>query len=315
MTRAQTQQTLRQLPVKWALALLALIVVYAFAQPALNSRFGWSLPSLARLMGEPEPKAKASDQNKKAKQTKSHKATSLDSDSSGSTSLVEQPRDQVAEDSNRDTAARSKIDPPGENGNLAATQEPATPPKISTKSDASPKKPQSQADRPGGTSTQTTAQTDTQTKSQPKSSTTTQSKTSPPPSDPSLRYGILKEVGRERYVSVEGLQYNPGSEEGHRLRHLERHLEDMPDRPGKHGVFNGHMEDALKWIDDAYARGKRGAKGVNKTEEDNRTVYEVPFSQPIGYIGGRDGKRAGNPPAKRLRLVVEGNKFITAFPF
>ncbi len=75
------------------------------------------------------------------------------------------------------------------------------------------------------------------------------------------------------------------------------------------------MQDALKCIDDAFARGKRGAKGVRKTQEENRTIYEVPFTQPIGYVGGRDGKRDGNPPAKRLRLVVEGNKFITAFPF
>ncbi len=44
-----------------------------------------------------------------------------------------------------------------------------------------------------------------------------------------LLYGLLKETGRQRYVSPEGLQYNPGSEEGHRLKHLERHLKDQPD--------------------------------------------------------------------------------------
>ncbi len=46
---------------KWAVALLGLIVLYAVVQPTLNSRLGWKLPSLARLMGEPEPKIKPDD--------------------------------------------------------------------------------------------------------------------------------------------------------------------------------------------------------------------------------------------------------------
>lgn len=271
MTRVQTQQALRQLPVKWAIALLGLIVLYALAQPALNSRLGWNLPSLARLMGEPEPKKPpANDQPPETKPPES---------------------ESVTED--------ERPSPPKASG-------PKSEP-VSSKADAQP------ADQPKPSKA-----------SEPKSTTAKQPPAVEPPAqskakanngDSSLLYGILRETGRDRYVSVEGLQYNPGSEEGHRLKHLERHLKDMPDRPGKHGVFDGEMKDALKWIDDAYARGKRGAKGVRKTQEDNRTIYEAPFTQPIGYIGGRDGRRDGNPPAKRLRLVVEGNKFITAFPF
>lgn len=130
-----------------------------------------------------------------------------------------------------------------------------------------------------------------------------------------LRYGLLKEIGREVYVSPAGLRYTRGSEEGHRLKHLEKHLKDIPDRPGKHGVFDGDMAQTLRWIDDAYTRGKQGAKGVRKRDEDGRTVYEVPFTKTIGFIGGRDGKRDNNPDAKRLRLVVEGDKVITAFPY
>ena len=130
-----------------------------------------------------------------------------------------------------------------------------------------------------------------------------------------LLYGLLKDTGREVYVSPAGLRYTRGSEEGHRLKHLEKHLKDIPDRPGKHGVFGGDMAQALRWIDDAYTRGKQGAKGVRQRDEDGRTVFEVPFTKTIGFIGGRDGKRENNPDAKRLRLVVDGDQVITAFPF
>lgn len=130
-----------------------------------------------------------------------------------------------------------------------------------------------------------------------------------------LLYGLLKDTGREVYVSPAGLRYTRGSEEGHRLKHLEKHLKDIPDRPGKHGVFGGDMAQALRWIDDAYTRGKQGAKGVRQRAEDGRTVYEVPFTKTIGFIGGRDGKRENNPDAKRLRLVVDGDQVITAFPY
>ena len=130
-----------------------------------------------------------------------------------------------------------------------------------------------------------------------------------------LLYGLLKDTGREVYVSPAGLRYTRGSEEGHRLKHLKKHLKDIPDRPGKHGVFYGDMAQVLRWIDDAYTRGKQGAKGVRQRDEDGRTVYEVPFTKTIGFIGGRDGKRENNPDAKRLRLVVDGDQVITAFPF
>lgn len=138
---------------------------------------------------------------------------------------------------------------------------------------------------------------------------------SKPDASENLLYGLLKDTGREVYVSPAGLRYTRGSEEGHRLKHLKKHLKDIPDRPGKHGVFDGDMAQVLRWIDDAYTRGKQGAKGVRQRDEDGRTVYEVPFTKTIGFIGGRDGKRDNNPDAERLRLVVDGDQVITAFPF
>lgn len=130
-----------------------------------------------------------------------------------------------------------------------------------------------------------------------------------------LQFGYLREIGPEDYVSPAGLRYTRGSREGHRLHHLARHLEDQPDRPGLHGVFRGDMKQVLQWLDGVYERGERGAEGTSKISDKGRTVYEAKFSEPVGYVGGRDGKRLNNPGADSIRLVTEGKRVITAFPF
>ncbi|MGB7329521.1 MAG: hypothetical protein WBD31_31875 [Rubripirellula sp.] len=131
--------------------------------------------------------------------------------------------------------------------------------------------------------------------------------------DSDLEYGILREVSRDRFVSPAGLLYTPGSAEGHRLEHLRRHTEDMPSRPGSHGVFDGGMEGALATIDRAYDRAKKKQK-TTTTVDDGRTVYTVDMGGRVGYVGGRDGNRKRKPMARRVRLVVEGNRVITAYP-
>jgi len=126
-------------------------------------------------------------------------------------------------------------------------------------------------------------------------------------------YGILRPVGRDRYVSPAGLLYTPGSAEGHRLKHLQRHVSDAPDRPGPHGVFDGGMQGALRTIDQAYERAER-AQGTTKQEDQGRTIYTVDLGKRIGFVGGREGRRRRNPMARRVRLVLEGNRVITAYP-
>ena len=128
-------------------------------------------------------------------------------------------------------------------------------------------------------------------------------------------HGFLTEVGRNRFESPAGLVYGPGSEEGHRLKHIERHLEDQPKRPGSHGVFEGDMHAFLVAIDDAYSRAKRGDKGTKKIQDEGSTIYEASFKKPIGFLGGQEGGRKRNPPLKQLRIVVRGKSLITAFPF
>lgn len=281
------------LPVKWALVIVACLIIYGLTQPFANSRLGWNLPSLASLLGEDEskpspkkpptsPTIQPSTPDRKVAKPEALDRETLDR---------EVPHSEIAnrEIANREIAEREKPDRGVANREVAnrevANREVAA-------NEAKDRR------KPGGVVAKNDAKgrSDGESKSE-------------------LRFGILQEVGGDRYLSPSGLQYGPGSEEGHRLKHLERHLEDMPNRPGKHGVFDGDMEQVLKWIDDAYARGKQGAKGVRASQEDGRTVYEVPFNKPIGYIGGRDGGRMRNPPAKQMRLVVQGKSFITAFPF
>lgn len=131
--------------------------------------------------------------------------------------------------------------------------------------------------------------------------------------DESLRYGLLREVGNERFISPAGLMYTPGSAEGHRLEHLRRHTADHPGRPGKHGVFDGGMEGALKTIDQAYENAKAGKRTTKKNDQ-RRTIYLVDMGKRVGFVGGRDGNRQRKPMARRVQLVLEGNRVITAYP-
>lgn len=130
-----------------------------------------------------------------------------------------------------------------------------------------------------------------------------------------LLHGVLRSLGREEYVSPAGLRYTRGSAEGHRLRHLERHLVDQPERSGRHGVFNGDMGQFLKHIDQGYLRAKQRQPQTSTHVEDERTIYEATFDKPIGFIGGREGARLRHPSTNKLRVVVDEDRVITAFPY
>lgn len=214
---------LRMIPTKWAVVILGVVIAYVVLQPRLNQWFGWSLPSVASMVGDEKPVTKAKPKKSEA----SRKSTKDESPSKS----VPKPKSNLEEDD----------------------------------------------------------------------------------SDP--LYGILIEVGRDLYESPAGLVYGPGSEQGHRLKHIAKHLVDEPDRPGSHGVFRGSMKEFLIAIDNAYTRAKKGAKGTTKKEDDGSEVYEVTFEKTIGFVGGETGGRKKNPPAKRMRLVVRGNNVTTAFPF
>ncbi len=237
---------LRMIPTKWAVIIVVAIIGYVLLQPQVNKWFGWSLPSVASLVGDEKPTSK----------TKQEKPNSVEKTS--------------------------------------------TPKSDSKQSQAAPEKKSDQDDSRSKTPTAQPQVSDQQVGAEP----------------PSEKFhGILVEIGRNRFESPAGLVYGPGSEEGHRLKHIERHLEDQPKRPGSHGVFDGDMHAFLVAIDDAYSRAKSGGKGTKKIPDQGSTIYEASFAKPIGFLGGQEGGRKRQPPLKKLRVVVRGNSVITAFPF
>lgn len=125
---------------------------------------------------------------------------------------------------------------------------------------------------------------------------------------------VLEPVGRDTYRSNAGLIYGRGSVHGTRLKHLESHTADEPDRPGQHGVFDEtSIPSLVALIDEAYLQALR-REHTEKSVEEGRTVYTIDLRRRVGYIGGESGGRRGNPPARHLRLVLDGERFITAFP-
>lgn len=143
--------------------------------------------------------------------------------------------------------------------------------------------------------------------------TTTRSDSPAPISLESLG-SILEKVGRETYRSEAGLIYTRGSFHGHRLKHLMSHAKDDPSRPGSHGVFDAtDPSELLELVDEVYLRAIRGDYD-EKESESGREVFTVDAGRRVGYIGGQSGGRRNHPPARHIRLVVDGGKLITAYP-
>ena len=259
---------LRMMPTKWAIVIVGVVIAYVVLQPRLNQWFGWSLPSVASMVGDEKTVAKT--QSKRGEASKKSAASQ---------------QDKVKETQKSEEAAPKNK--PNEVDEEPVEKETPTLPHGRRAEDSKPTSPTKTTSKPKGKSND----------------------------DSEPLYGFLTEVGRNRYESPAGLVYGPGSEEGHRLKHIARHLEDQPDRPGSHGVFNGDMKAFLAAIDDAYTRAKKGAKGTSKKDDDGSVVYEVTFEKAIGFIGGESGGRKRNPSTKKIRLVVRGNNVITAFPF
>jgi hypothetical protein len=262
---------LKVIPAKWAVAIIAALIVYVLLQPRLNQWFGWNLPSVASLTGD-EP---AKTQPKKKADAKPSSA----SKSNKSQAATDYPELESTAPEQKKPEQKSPDKP-------KASSDPNNPPPSKSKASSN------------GTESSKTSGSATKSKS---------------PSQSVEDY--LKEVGKNRFESPAGLIYKPGSEEGHRLKHIERHLKDIPDRPGSHGVFDGSMVEFLIAIDDAVTRAKRKLKGTSMEEDDGAMVYEAAFDKPIGFLGGETGKRKKNPKVKKMRVVVQDDAVITAFPF
>lgn len=281
------------------LILAGAATLYAIAQPKLNERYGWDLPGLS---GANPP---AAGTGAPAQVNPTRAAPAPVAPAPAAPAPAPGPRTPLpAPQEARPNAARP--DGVALDGDAKRnTQSPLRP--VATAKNASPSRDFSSRESP-------------QRESQPREASSREADVleSRDPrgsrdSSGGRLYGMLADQGNERYLSPAGLLYTRGSQEGHRLKHLERHIEDDPSRPGSHGVFDGGMEGALAAIDLAYTRAKSGAK-TTVEEEDGRTIYTVDLGKRIGYIGGSEGRRRKNPMARRLRLVVDQNRVITAYP-
>lgn len=125
---------------------------------------------------------------------------------------------------------------------------------------------------------------------------------------------VLHQIGRDTYRTEAGLVFGRGSVDRTRLAHLMTHAADEPNRPGQHGVFDETDPARLvQLVDNAYRLALAGDYTTKETE-DRRDVYTIDLGRRIGYIGGQSGRRRNHPPAHHLRLVVDGQHFITAYP-
>jgi hypothetical protein len=137
----------------------------------------------------------------------------------------------------------------------------------------------------------------------------TRPSTTPPaqPDKPSL--GVLQPAGRDRFVSTSGLVYSQ-----YRIDHVMEHSRDNPDKPS-HGVFEGTRDEILALIDEAYQLAqKRGPPQVVIEDQGDRTTYTVNLNRKIGHGGGQSGARRRHPPLKMIKIVLEEDEVITAYP-
>jgi hypothetical protein len=126
---------------------------------------------------------------------------------------------------------------------------------------------------------------------------------------------VLKEIGRNTWLSPAGLRYAGRDPQGlTRKEHIERHVKDDPDRDGSHGVFDGGSAVAFAVIDEAWQRAEK--TNLRATKEGDRSSLLVPMGRRVGYLGGRTGNARQHPALKRVFIVFEtGTKnVVTAFP-
>lgn len=125
----------------------------------------------------------------------------------------------------------------------------------------------------------------------------------------------LKEVGRDRYQSPAGLLYTMGPRGEHRIEHVMRHAHDQPNRP-THGVFigDGDQDTVLKLVDDAYELVKSKSPRAQYESSKGNDKYDVDMQRKVGFEGGQKGKHSNNRSLNKVRMILDGNRVITAFP-
>lgn len=125
---------------------------------------------------------------------------------------------------------------------------------------------------------------------------------------------FLQPAGGKNLRSPAGLIYGMAASGEHRVDHVMRHAKDDRNRPS-HGVFDGDQETILQAIDEAYELVKSKSKYVQTESSQGNTAYTVSLGRRIGYEGGEKGQRSNNKPLKSIRLILDGERLITAYPY
>lgn len=124
----------------------------------------------------------------------------------------------------------------------------------------------------------------------------------------------LKEIGRNTFQSPEGLVYVMGPSREHRIDHILLHAQDDSSRD-VHGVFDpGDRDTVLSLLDRGYAMVKQDAREVQSSDDGDRTELTIDMPDPIGYVGGKSGKRDNFPTTNRLKMILENDRIVTAYP-
>ena len=293
---------------KWIAAGCLLLVVYVLLRPWLVERFGLDLPGFTDI--KPPAQVPASDPAKAAQQKKD-KSRPIEVPV-----IPEQSEPEIPEES----VARSETPVVRPNGNSPRTERgtvsrpsPTNPPKTNkppgVASGGTPSKTTSPKVEPTKPTTKPPlAQPTTNVASKPTTSPTP-GKTTPPAEPEKPQLGVLTPAGRGRFESTAGLIYSQ-----YRIDHVMEHSQDIPDKP-THGVFEGTKDEIFALIDEAYELAqKKGPPQVVIQDEGDRTTYTVNLNRKIGHGGGQSGARRRNPPLKFVKIVLEGDEVITAFP-
>lgn len=126
---------------------------------------------------------------------------------------------------------------------------------------------------------------------------------------------FLSSAGGKNKKSPAGLIYGMGGGGEHRTDHVLRHAYDQPNRPS-HGVFDADGDDVFRLIDEAYELVKQKSKRVKSEESRGNMAHVIDMQRKIGYKGGQSGKRSGNKPLRKIKLILAGgNRVITAYPY
>ncbi|MFI5620722.1 hypothetical protein [Streptomyces sp. NPDC051567] len=112
----------------------------------------------------------------------------------------------------------------------------------------------------------------------------------------------FKEISPGLFQSPKGLKYGPGSDQGHRIRHVMEHTKENPEKR-KHSVFNiTDQAEVLALVDEAWGRRHLAMQYDSANSPES---FIIPMGREVGTTG-----------EKLLKVVADPKtgKLLTAFP-